>query len=243
MKNYALQPNESILYSGNVFLGTGSASVKLALTNLNLVLVITTKKLFAKEQVQVDVYPVSEIKIYNDVPQIKQKEHRVEVFFTSGEVAVSFLSAREAHKFVNAAWQLITGKSMAERGSDKVKAMVGLVDNALGINTVETIKSTLENGLVGTIFGGIGKKGSSAKGGASSSTTEVVVKEAASLAREVIHSRTPNETTPSEAQAPAISAPAQNDPVEQLKKLKELVDMGILTQEEFDAKKKQILGL
>ncbi len=33
------------------------------------------------------------------------------------------------------------------------------------------------------------------------------------------------------------------DPIEQVKKLKELLDMGILTQEEFDAKKKQLLNL
>lgn len=32
-------------------------------------------------------------------------------------------------------------------------------------------------------------------------------------------------------------------PAEELKKMKELLDMGILTQEEFDAKKKQLLGL
>ncbi len=37
--------------------------------------------------------------------------------------------------------------------------------------------------------------------------------------------------------APAISA------MDELKKLKELLDMGIVTQEEFDAKKKQLLGL
>ena len=30
---------------------------------------------------------------------------------------------------------------------------------------------------------------------------------------------------------------------DELKKLKELLDMGIITQEEFDAKKKQLLGL
>ncbi len=45
-----------------------------------------------------------------------------------------------------------------------------------------------------------------------------------------------------EVQAP-IQQPITEDPIEQLKKLKELLDMGILTQAEFDAKKKQILGL
>ena len=32
-------------------------------------------------------------------------------------------------------------------------------------------------------------------------------------------------------------------PAEELKKMKELLDMGIITQEEFDAKKKQLLGV
>ncbi len=32
-------------------------------------------------------------------------------------------------------------------------------------------------------------------------------------------------------------------PAEELKKMKELLDMGIITEEEFDAKKKQLLGL
>ncbi len=53
------------------------------------------------------------------------------------------------------------------------------------------------------------------------------------------------------AQANQANAPQQtpaaatslDDQVETLKKLKELVEMGILTQEEFDAKKKQVLGL
>ena len=39
------------------------------------------------------------------------------------------------------------------------------------------------------------------------------------------------------------AATSVDDQVETLKKLKELVDMGILTPEEFAAKKKQLLGL
>lgn len=40
-----------------------------------------------------------------------------------------------------------------------------------------------------------------------------------------------------------VPAPAAASPIDELKKYKELLDMGILTQEEFDAKKKQLLGL
>ncbi len=41
---------------------------------------------------------------------------------------------------------------------------------------------------------------------------------------------------------PSITTQALS-PAEELKKFKELLDAGILTQEEFDAKKKQLLGL
>jgi hypothetical protein len=39
------------------------------------------------------------------------------------------------------------------------------------------------------------------------------------------------------------AAPAEDDTYAQLEKLGQLKEQGILTQEEFDAKKKQILGL
>ena len=42
--------------------------------------------------------------------------------------------------------------------------------------------------------------------------------------------------------APIIEAP-KSDEADQLKKYKELLDSGVITQEEFDAKKKQLLGL
>ena len=41
----------------------------------------------------------------------------------------------------------------------------------------------------------------------------------------------------------ANTAASQGNPMDDLKKLKELFDAGIITQEEFDAKKKQLLGL
>ncbi len=46
-----------------------------------------------------------------------------------------------------------------------------------------------------------------------------------------------------EAPVEATPAPAEDDMYVQLEKLGQLKDDGILTQEEFDAKKRQILGL
>lgn len=46
-----------------------------------------------------------------------------------------------------------------------------------------------------------------------------------------------------QAPEPVAATPSQDDVIEQLEKLGQLKDQGILTQEEFDAKKKQLLGL
>lgn len=48
---------------------------------------------------------------------------------------------------------------------------------------------------------------------------------------------------PDVAQPAAAPAASNEVNIEQLKQLAELKDQGIVTQEEFDAKKKQILGL
>ena len=53
----------------------------------------------------------------------------------------------------------------------------------------------------------------------------------------------------SPVQQPAIPQPQPQealpavDPIAEIKKFKELLDMGIISQEEFAAKKKQLLGL
>lgn len=52
-----------------------------------------------------------------------------------------------------------------------------------------------------------------------------------------------NAATTVQTAASAPSATSLDDQIETLKKLKELLDAGILSQEEFDTKKKQVLGL
>ena len=233
MTNYNLLPNESVLYSGDVFIEELNGDHELTLTNLNIIIVSTVKKLFAKEQITVNTYPVEQIKIYNEIPQIKQKGSNVEIFLSTEEIAFDFPSKTEAHKFIDAAMQLLTGKSAAERGSDKVKGAIGLIDNALGINTVNTVKNALENGISGSILGGFNKKTTTIAKGAT------VASEVVGIAKDLFGNKSAAKAIP-ENTTPAIPTDEQLD---SLKKLKDLVDAGILTQEEFDAKKKQILGL
>lgn len=63
MDDYLLQVNEVVLYEGSANFESGniSNSSDILLTNINLVAVIRTKKLFQKEQVEVKAYPVSDV--------------------------------------------------------------------------------------------------------------------------------------------------------------------------------------
>ena len=50
------------------------------------------------------------------------------------------------------------------------------------------------------------------------------------------------EAQPAQLEQPAQAAP-QEDPVAKLKQMKELLDAGVVSQEEFDTLKKRLLGL
>jgi hypothetical protein len=51
------------------------------------------------------------------------------------------------------------------------------------------------------------------------------------------------QAAPPPAAAPAPAAPAQQDDMAQIQQLATMKDQGLLTEEEFQAKKKQILGI
>ena len=57
-------------------------------------------------------------------------------------------------KIINA----VTGTTMAERGSEKVKGAFNIVDETLGLDTRGIAKGIIENGIKGTIINGIKKK-------------------------------------------------------------------------------------
>jgi len=53
----------------------------------------------------------------------------------------------------------------------------------------------------------------------------------------------PSQEAPQQAAAPAPAAPAQQDDMAEIQQLAAMKDQGLLTEEEFAAKKKQILGI
>ncbi len=247
MDYYSLQSEEVVLYQGNVHLKDIKDDVEFTLTNLHFIYKYTktVKKLFAsKEEVVVDIHPVEKVKIYNDLPQIKQSNNDIVVYLTTGEIFMQFDSKTEIFKFMNASKRLLTGKTMAKRGSEKVKSAIGLVNDALGIDTVGAVKGVLEKGIVRSLIGGIGDNATTKSKPAvtPTATTNSKIEKANAIidsvgkVKEILDSGDSNK---------ALSADNSHDlvdQVEQLKKLKELLDLGAITQEEFDAKKSELLA-
>ena len=85
MENYLLAENEVVLYEGKARNKETKKKVNILLTNLFVVQIERTKKLFSKEEIFVKANSVTDIKIYNEQPQIKRKREEVKIFFKKEE--------------------------------------------------------------------------------------------------------------------------------------------------------------
>lgn len=248
MNNYQLTSDETVLYKGAILNYSekekhnsfGSTVIyELILTNLNMIFVTKVKKLLSKEESSYNVIPIDTIKIYNDKPQVKQKGTDFVVYFTNQEYSFSLPSKLEAVKFHNKIMELLTGKSMSIRNSEKFKSAVNIVDDTLGIDSLGTVTSVLQNGVKGTIFNGITKKTATAK----PSTKKIINSVLDVIGSDNSNNGNNDNVISIEANTNKTVKSINDEQIETIKKLKDLLDLGVLSQEEFDAKKKEILGL
>ena len=222
MEHYQLKTDEVVLYKGNeVYYRGENKEIELILTNYAIVAIKKVKKLFKAPVVNVSIYPVGEIKRYKNLPQIKQEGGDVEVYLVDKEVAFRFVSKNNAGKFVSACLELLVEKSAFERAATKVKDTIAVVDDTLGIDTVGTITAGVQSGANGFLTGNTVKKGGVLRGlvGALQGAVSAQVKK----------------------DEPKMVA--SGDGFAEIEKWKKLLDSGVITQEEFDKKKKEILGL
>ena len=157
MANFELSSDEVVLYEGVVSSNQYKGSLLITLTSLKIVLE-KEKGLFKKTRELIDIIELATIKFYNDTVQIKQKGSEVEIQTTSGNITFTFSGMFEAGKFKGKIVNATTGTTLAKRVSDKTKGAFEMVDETLGLDTRETIKGVLEQGVKGAIFNGIGKK-------------------------------------------------------------------------------------
>lgn len=234
MEPYVISPDEVTIYTGNA--NRNNSNVDVLLTNKALVLTRYEQigGFFKRQNVPFNtVYSVEDIKTYQEAPQIKQKMSKVIIQTLQGDEELTFTNPLEANKFQRKALEWATGKKMGKRGADKVKGAISTVNDALGIDTVDTAKSILENGALGSvgglILGGVkGKKGKILRG-----ALDVM---------EEVGAQKKQASAPVE-QIPAEITQTFDEQIEAVKKLKDLLDAGILSEEEFEKKKKEIMGL
>ena len=219
MKEYKLQPNEVVLYDiENVELKGSKGDTSLTLTNLNVILETTVKKLFNKKYTTAECFAIDTVKIYNDAPQIKQNGCEVQMYFTGAERYVLFKTKSEAHKFTAKALELLTGKNAFFRGIEKAKKTVAAVDEALGIDTVGIASTVVKTAVNTTTPSGKFTK------------AKTVLK----FANGFIQQKETKQVT---------ETSSADENLETLKKLKALLDDGAITQEEFETKKKELLSI
>lgn len=243
MSSYKLDSRETVLYKGTILnfsanekhnsIGS-TVSYELMLTNLNMIFVTKVKKILSKEEAFYIAKPIETIKIYEDKPQIKQKGTNFEVYFSDQEYTFSLPNKFEAIKLHNKIMELVTGKSVSVRNSEKFKSAVDLVDNTLGIDSLGTVTGVLQNGVKGVLFNGISKS----TDGSKLSSKKIINK-----VLDVIVNDSEKETKNIEQAKADKNHLIDDEQIEAIKKLKDLLDLGVLSQEEFDAKKKELLGL
>lgn len=157
MKNIDLSADEVILFEGTVTSPNMKGQNQLTLTSMKLV-VERERGVFKKERELVDIVKLSDIKMYNGVVQIKQKGNSVELQTVKENMTLSFSVMVEAKKFSAKVIDAVTGTTFVQRGSEKIKEAIGVVDDTLGLDTRNTIKGVLEHGIKGTLLNGIAKK-------------------------------------------------------------------------------------
>ena len=191
-----------------------NGQVEVLLTNFNIVLIDIIDDIIG-----VETLPIATLKIYKGIPQVKHKGLNVEIYFTSGEKYLTFANRVEIHKFVKAIYELVTGKTQAERGVKKFKRGIDLVDETLEISTLDTVKGIVEKGI--NTFASIkGIKGNLF----AFKDRKAEELESNNNARKMIAGKTDMD-------------------LDALKTLNEFLNEGIISQEEYEIKKKEILGL
>lgn len=219
MFNYTFTAEEVLLTKGSIFLTNENKKAELYLTNL-FITVITTLESDNGEIYNKQAYSVNEIKIYKGTPQIKRNGLSFEIYFTTDVLAFKFEDKKSANNFMNEAITLLTEKSFAQRKADMVKNVVDVIDKTFGIDTVGSIKNAIGQ------LGQENKNGFGIKTGKNNPLAKLTF----------IERKTKIDDQPQKNESEEFE-----NKYNALKKLKELLDGGIITQEEFDRQKSKIL--
>ena len=234
MAKVELNETEAVLFNAEVWAeGENFSEAEFFFTNERLIFKYKKREKIFKWVDMQDEYDVADVKIFNGAPQIIQKSEEVEIYLKNKQLQISFINKKEAHNFTKKVTELLTGKTAGKRAAEKIKGAIALVDDTLGIDTVQTATGVLKSGVTSGIKSVFSKESTMGKiVGFVSKGTEV-------LGASMLASRKEQKQIENREE----KSVSLDDKVEQIKKCKELLDAGIISEEEFNAKKKEILGI
>lgn len=232
MNSYTLAPEEVLLYRGEAQFKHNNTVGEVLLTSTNIVEITKTKKMFQKERVFVQPYAVRGVKFYRDAPKITLQNSTLEVQTADGTILLEFGDRGQARKFEALLFELLTGLTSVQRDAQRVRGTINVVDEALGINTMETIKNVASKGVLGSLVDGL--SGVVAPKIQEPSAASVLLGAAKSLSGAA---NANEDARPTERSSGA----AIDEQIEKLMKLKELLDSGTISQDEYEILKKRAI--
>lgn len=163
MEHYNLAEDEVVLYKGCVKFKDKLQDSLLILTNKFLVFITKQAENNDESDVETQVFSVSDIKIYKDIPQVKIESNKIEIYLKAEELEFEFDKTKgESKKFYRAIIELLTGKTSFERNVCSVKNKVDLVNDTFDVDVVKTTEGVVQNGIsdgIKSVFGTLGNVG------------------------------------------------------------------------------------
>lgn len=92
------------------------------------------------------------------LPHFTAEDTAVTVQTVSQNCSITFSNMFEAKAFAEKARDAVTGTTVVDRGLNMAKGAFNVVDDALGIDTRETIKGVMQDGIKGALWNGLGRK-------------------------------------------------------------------------------------
>lgn len=228
MENYELIKDEVILWHGEVSLLPSGKAVKesalkkvqteLILTNFNFVFITKTKRVFQKVEVEREIYATGDVKYYKESPYILKKGKVVEVYFEGAERFIEFSDKKQARVFGDTALRLVSGHSKFVRAVKKTQKEIKETEEALDVDITGIAKTALGVATEVAIGAPAIEKGA--------------VNKISFFAKILKKKGEEKKALPEKSE----------DKMEKLAQLKEMLDNGTITQEEFETLKKEYLG-
>jgi hypothetical protein len=253
MDGLELASDEVVLYAGSIskyssvwrrrrtYSLLDAVKHRVMLTNLRLVFEMEVHRPLGAPVYEYESFYFDTIKTRDGRPYTKATGVVVDVYAADETVSITFNGKLAQMRFRRELDSAATGVAVSARRAETVRSAVGTVDDALGIDTMGTVRDVVTGSVVGTVAQGIGGVIGSALAGAVGTER---VQEAFDDGKGLVKSALglDRKEKAGAADSSAID-PAFDEKIEAVKKLKELLDMGVLTQAEVDMKKAELLGL